>query len=177
MRTKRYSTRIHTTMMCTVFGIEYEPYIRLPLFVALFYSLFLLLFFRKCRFIPYRITIIKHLSELTQTQTHTNTQNMREGKSIYTHINTCSLLLLPRNTRPSYGFQLFSNMSHFNLNQSFYGMTEWHLSMSPCFEFNFLCILNVIRSKCKFSPAFSIYNILLYVFVCVCTRRHPFTTV
>lgn len=32
-------------------------------------------------------------------------------------------------------------MSHSNLNQSCYGMTEWHLSMSPCFEFNFLeCI-------------------------------------
>lgn len=26
--------------------------------------------------------------------------------------------------RSSYGFQLFSDMSHFNLNQSFYGMTE-----------------------------------------------------
>lgn len=33
---------------------------------------------------------------------------------------------------------LFSDMSHSNLNQSCYAMTEWHLSMSPCFEFNFL---------------------------------------
>lgn len=71
----------------------------------------------------------------------------------------------------SYGFQLFSDMSHFNLNQSFYGMTEWHLSMSPCFEFNFLCILNAwIRSKCKFSfPAFSIW--------CLGTRGDPGVTI
>lgn len=33
---------------------------------------------------------------------------------------------------------LFSDMSHTNRNQSCHRMTEWHLSMSPCFEFNFL---------------------------------------
>lgn len=148
--------------MCNVFEIEYEPYIGLPLLLP-FYSLSLSLSparFCECRFIPYRITIFKHVSRHKNVHTKyaTYCEWEREGKG------TTHTLTLPRNTRPSYGFQLFSNMSHFNLNQSFYGMTEWHLSMSPCFEFNFLCILNVIRSKCKFSPAFSIHCMCL----CVC---------
>lgn len=66
-------------------------------------------------------------------------------------------------------FQSYFQICHILISITrFCGMTEWHLSMSPCFEFNFLSSIhtpihhtiqktrcthstNVIRSKCKFS--------------------------